>query len=261
MDKAPYELYDMHCHLDFSPEGPAVAREAAKLGISAFSTTVEPTRYLQAVERFADCPNVRVGLGFHPWWVKADEVSGLSSQLALFEELAPDARCIGEVGLDFSARSPAPESVQTAVFRRILQAADAPSAAGPKLLSIHAIRSASAVLDCLDALGTLKRHQAIFHWFSCSSGELSRAVKAGCFFSVGPLMLRSRRGREYARSIPLKRLLLETDEPAEGDASWSATDWQAALMQALRTIAELRGMEAAALGETIAKTSARLLMQ
>ena len=55
----------------------------------------------------------------------------------------------------------------------------------------------------------------IFHWFSGSSAQLKRARDLGCFFSVNAFMLQTKRGREYAKAIPLDRLLIETDLPEE----------------------------------------------
>ena len=65
------ELHDMHCHLDFMTNGESVAREAAAAGSLLFATTVTPDGYVRARERFGAFGNVRVGVGLHPWWVRA----------------------------------------------------------------------------------------------------------------------------------------------------------------------------------------------
>ena len=72
-------------------------------------------------------------------------------------------------------------------------------------------------------------------------------------------MLKSKRGREYARQLPEGRLLLETDAPPGLDAPYSADALEASLTRALAAIAEIRGTSQEALGSIIAATSASLL--
>lgn len=128
-----------------------------------------------------------------------------------------------------------------------------------KLISIHAVQSTGTVLDLLEAHGTCERHRCIFHWFSGTSDELARARDLGCFFSVGPRMLASRRGREYARQIPLDRLLLETDMPSREGETLPASVWHAELNNALTGIAQLKNVDRDALAAQLAATSAVLL--
>ena len=75
-------------------------------------------------------------------------------------------------------------------------------------------------------------------------------------------MLRSRRGREYARQLPADRLLLETDYPAEdgaADPAATADTMASALRDGLYRIADLRGVNPIALAVQTSATSERLL--
>lgn len=260
------QLYDMHCHMGFAPSPIATAQEGAAAGIGAFSCTVAPDEYERLLPILADAPNVALGLGAHPWWIADGRVGEV--ELDRFCELARATRFIGEIGLDFAGPRDTEESRvrQTGAFARILAACDqpvAPSAAGDlasKLISIHAVNAAATALNLLEAAGTLARHQVIFHWFSGASDDLHRAIKFGCFFSVGPRMLASRRGREYARQIPVSQLLLETDMPARAGDKLPAEVWRAELDNALSGIAQLKGIDRANLAERIASTSRELLM-
>ena len=70
-------------------------------------------------------------------------------------------------------------------------------------MSIHRRYAARAVLDRIKFYphaGT-----PVLHWFSGSDQELNRAIHCGCWFSVGPAMLTSQKGR--------KLVLTETDGP------------------------------------------------
>ena len=51
------------------------------------------------------------------------------------------------------------------------------------------------------------------HWFSGSVAELRRAVTLGCWFSIGPAMVRGRHGASLAALMPRDRILPETDGP------------------------------------------------
>lgn len=274
------QFYDMHCHLGFVPEPAAAAAVAASAGIGGLSCTVEPAEYERLQGILANECDIALGLGAHPWWI-ADGRAG-DTELERFCALAPSAPYIGEIGLDFAGPRDTGESraLQTAAFSRILAACneeppanrdprenlsscERPAASASetreKLISIHAVNAAGAVLDLLEQAGTLARHHVVFHWFSGTSDDLARAVRAGCFFSVGPRMLASRRGREYARQIPLDRLLLETDMPSRAGDPLPADVWRAELGNALAGIAQLKQLgREDALG-AIDQTSARLL--
>ena len=114
------------------------------------------------------------------------------------------------------------------------------------------------IIDMLEEYELLVGNTIIFHWFSGSSAQLKRARNLGCFFSVNAFMLQTKRGREYAKAIPLDRLLIETDLPEETSidscAEGSHTCKQATeavevryasmLEEAYREIVTLRGEDA-----------------
>lgn len=226
-------LHDAHCHIDFSPQGEAICLEAEKAGARLFVNTVTPSGYERADARFGRFGNVVVGVGCHPWWV-----SGLSDEEILrAAELSADARYVGEIGLDFGRKGMEPER-QLEAFERIMREC---ASAGGKTVSLHAVKAAGAVLDILRDTDAFEGCTCIFHWFSGASEDLRRAIDAGCFFSVNPMMASSRRGKEYIRQIPAQRLLLETDIPGdEGDAC-SFGELEAALRDSLDAISSIKG--------------------
>ena len=253
-------LFDAHCHLDFMSNMEEVARDAAADGLHVLATTVTPQGYLRAREALAGLPNVGVAVGAHPWWVADGRLSTADVEAAA--RLAGTTRLVGEVGMDFSPKH-VPEGskdVQRAAFRRICEATAAGSdPAHPTVMSIHSVCSAAEVLDVLSTTGCLERCRCVFHWFSGSSDELHAAVVAGCWFSVNPMMLRTRRGREYARQVPLRRLLTETDLPPGEDVPFSAAQIEAALQECLAGIAEARGCDAEGLAQAVCDNAERLL--
>ena len=251
-------LFDMHCHLDFLPEDEALvlANQGTARGIGAFSATVTPAGFVRAQSLLAQYPDVRVGLGLHPCWVKEQEKEAKTDVDCLSAHIS-QTRFIGEIGLDFAPRHIKTASAQIEVFSHILDAAKA--CGGDKVLSIHAVRSTDTVLDMLEARGLCKNNICILHWFSGSSEDLTRALHLGCYFSVSTRMLESKRGRSYVCRIAPERLLLETDMPANEASSYSADEWERDLRATLTRAAQTCNQDERELGEIIAYTSARIL--
>lgn len=234
-------LFDAHCHLDLMAHPDAVADEATALGLILFDCGVDPHDFARAKKRACGRSNIFAGIGLHPWWL-ADGRCG-NAEINLLCEVAAQERLIGEVGLDFSARFAGSEPLQIQAFDQLCKALVQHPLA-ERVISIHAVRSAGTVLDALESYGLLtpspNSPAIIFHWFSGTSNEFVRARNAGCYFSVNERMLATKRGREYARQIPLDRLLLETDAPAEPQADASARQLITSLKSASLHIAELK---------------------
>lgn len=235
------QLFDAHCHLDLMACPDTVADETTALGLGLFDCGVDPRDFAAAKTRASHHPNIIAGVGLHPWWLADGRCS--ATEIDLLCEVAAQERLIGEVGLDFSARFAGSEPLQVQAFDRLCDALVQHPLAG-RVISIHAVRSAGTVLDVLESHGLLTPRSdspaIIFHWFSGTSDELFRARNAGCYFSVNERMLASKRGREYTRQIPLDRLLLETDAPAEPNTETSAQSLIRSLTRTSERIASLK---------------------
>ena len=223
----------------------AAISESEALGLGLFDCGVDPRDFAAAKKRAGRYPNIIAGAGLHPWWL-ADGRCG-PAEVNLLCEVAAQERYIGEVGLDFSARYAGSEPLQIQAFDRLCDTLAQHPLTG-RVISIHAVRSAGTVLDVLESHGLLIPNPdspaIIFHWFSGASDELARARNAGCYFSVNERMLASKRGREYARQIPLDRLLLETDAPAEPNTETSAQSLIKSLARTSMRIASLKNCDA-----------------
>lgn len=234
-------FFDTHCHLDLMLNPDAAASESAASGLGLFDCGVNPRDFSAANERARRLPGIIAGVGLHPWWL-ADGRCG-PAEVNLLCEVAAHEHYIGEVGLDFSARFAGSEPLQIQAFDRLCDTLVQHPLAG-RVISIHAVRSAGAALDVLESHGLLIPNSdspvIIFHWFSGTSDELVRARNAGCYFSVNERMLATKRGREYARQIPLDRLLLETDAPAEPNTETSAQSLIRSLTRTSERIASLK---------------------
>jgi TatD DNase family protein len=120
--------------------------------------------------------------------------------------MLPDARWVGEVGLDF------PPGTGTAEKRRQRAAFDAllgHDQIQSKLLTVHSRGAAREIVTML--AGATCR--AVLHWYSGTAGIADEALAAGLWFSANPAMIRSARGRRLIAMIPPERILCETDGP------------------------------------------------
>ena len=142
-------------------------------------------------------------LGLHPQLAHKRK-----TELSLFDRLLPGCEFVGEVGLDGAPEFKAHWQDQIDIFRHVLNACNR---AGGRVMSIHSRRASTPVLDLLELYpGSVT---SILHWFSGTIRELDRAMALGCWFSVGPAMLRSKRGMELTKRMPRVRVLTESDGP------------------------------------------------
>ncbi len=221
------DVIDFHCHLDLYPKPHLVARECVDRELYVLSVTTTPSAWSGTSALAGGSARIFTGLGLHPQLAHERK-----SEMPVFEQLLPETRYVGEVGLDGAPEYARYWPDQISVFTRVL---DACSKAGGRVLSIHSRRAATAVLDVLEAnrgAGT-----PILHWFSGSQRELIRAVEMGCWFSVGPGMLAGGKGRALVAQMPRDRVLTETDGPFAQIDGRPALPWE--VDGALVALAEL----------------------
>lgn len=238
-------MHDAHVHLDFMANAEQMASDAYSADIALFANTVTPDGWAAAQTRFIAFENVHVGWGMHPWWVDDASASTLPS-------IPEDVRFVGEVGLDFSRRHEETRDAQLEVFQTI---ANACAERGGKIISIHSVHAARETLDILETCGALESCTCLLHWYTGPSNQLKRAIVAGCYFSVGPRMVATAKGREYVKAIPAKQLLLETDAPPGQNVDYSLTELCHELDVVSQAISSIKGEDAL---ETIDNTFARL---
>lgn len=214
-------MIDLHCHLDLYPDPEAVATRAMSEGMYVLAVTTTPRAWAGTRTLFSRFSRIRVGLGLHPQLVR--ERHGEVSMLC---ELLTEARYVGEIGLDGSPEYADSLSTQRSVLERILAAC---AADGGRILSVHSRGAATAVLDALEAHP--KAGLPVLHWFSGTSKELDRAVRLGCWFSVGPAMLRNDKGQRLVSAMPRERVLTETDGPFATEQKLPLMPWDVSIAE------------------------------
>lgn len=222
-------LVDLHCHLDLYPDFQEAVERCERAGVFTLTVTTTPKAWRRNVEVTGATKHVRAALGLHP-----QLVAERAGELRLWEKLLPETRYVGEVGLDAGPRFYRSFDSQKSVFAHILQAC---AEAGDKILSVHSVRSAKAVLDMVEAHLPPDRGRVVLHWFTGSALEARRAVELGCYFSINEAMLGKEAKAAFLRSLPRDRLLTETDGPFTKAGSRAAEPIDAG--RAVRALAEL----------------------
>lgn len=228
-------IVDFHCHLDLYSEPHSVAQAVEHRQVATLSVTTTPSAYNGTAALAAGKPMIMTALGLHP-----ELAVERSSELEIFDSLLPNAQFVGEVGLDGSSRNSASRPVQRHIFDHVLRSC---AREGGRVMSIHSRGAATATLEALAA-----RPDAglpVLHWFTGTPRNLKTAIDLGCWFSVGLPMLATDKGRELVRSIPVDRILTETDGPFTTTSGGPSYPWHVTkTLEALAQVVPLPTVDA-----------------
>lgn len=195
---------DVHCHLDLYKNTKYVVDECIRRKLYVLSVTTTPSAWEKTHQLANGNKRIKTALGLHPQL--ADQ---RKAELIIFDKLFDHTRYIGEIGLDGSKGNKSFWESQMKVFNHILNRCN--SSEERKILSIHSKNAAKEVIDTLALYP--KAGKVILHWFSGGIIELERAIKSDFWFSINPLMFKSKNGLKIISSIPKEKVLLESDGP------------------------------------------------
>ena len=210
-------MIDSHCHLagdEFEADLPDVIARAKAAGVTsavvilAAQDDAELGRWLRVRELW---PETRAAVGVHPHHAGAFglDPAGAARLLESRLDSVPGVRAVGEIGLDYHYDF-APRHVQQNVFRVQLKVART-----RRLPVVIHTREAEedtlAILAEEDGAHTT----GVFHCFSGDAAAAARAMPTGFYFSIPGIVSfpKAEALREAVRTIPLDRLLIETDSP------------------------------------------------
>lgn len=205
-------LVDHHCHLDFPDfagelDGVIDRAKAAGVGLMvSISTRVRRfDRLLQIVDGHA---NVFCSVGTHPHYaheeldVPVEEIVRLSRH--------PKVVAIGEAGLDYFYDK-SPRAAQEQGFRNHIAAARETQLP----LVIHARDADADTATILEEETAKGAFPAVLHCYTGGADLARRGLDLGLYVSFSGILTfkKSDALREIAKSVPLDRLLVETDAP------------------------------------------------
>ena len=204
-------LTDSHAHLDmgvFDEDREMIIREAIENGITRIITVgIDLESSVKALNLAKSYPSVFATVGCHPH--DADQctrevLKGLADLTS-----APEIVAWGEIGLDFYRGYSSPEN-QVEVFEQQLSMArelDMP-------VIIHDREAHDRVFSILRKMGKREK-QGVIH---CFSGDVELAhsfIDLGYYISIPGTVTYKKASvvKDVAASIPLERMLVETDAP------------------------------------------------
>ena len=178
--------------------------------------------------------------GIHPLHSGDAEEEDLIRLEILAED--PTVAAIGEIGLDYHRKNPdvtPDKEVQQYFFRKQIRIA---RRAGLPVV----IHSRDAAQDTLEILEEEKAAEVggVIHCYSYSPEMAERFLKLGFCLGIGGVVTYpgSKKVREVVRSVPLERIVLETDAPyLPPEGHRGERNDSRAIPQIAETIAELRG--------------------
>lgn len=220
------DIADTHAHLDMLDDPAGALERAAIAGVSFIVTVVDVTEAPEgtfdgldiwlgdAIGRLADWripfdapPEVRIAVGCHPH--NAADFDNQSEEI--LRELSGDPRvgAIGEAGLDFHYDH-SPRDDQRRVFSTQLELAHEQGLP----LVVHLRDAHAEGLQTLAETG-VPAAGCIIHCFTGDAELAQGFVDLGCYISfAGPTTFaKGEEIREAAASVPLDRILVETDCP------------------------------------------------
>jgi len=240
--------FDFHCHVDLFPDPAALIAECDRARLTTLAVTTTPSAWSQNQKWTSKSGHVIPAIGLHP------ELAGeRHPEIELLEQVLPQTRFVGEIGLDGTPPHLKTWELQLCVFTRALIAAER---LGGRVVSIHSRRAGGEVLKTLADHTTPLRVLPILHWFAGSIRHVHEAASMGCYFSVNLPMLSSESGLALVRSLPADRLLTETDAPITSVPGMSLHSQ--VVGETVRRLAKVRGLDLDETARLIAANAQRV---
>jgi TatD DNase family protein len=205
------ELIDTHCHLTFdqlADDIPAVLERSRAAGVTAWITVgTDIAHNRRSIELAEEFDNLYVAVGIHPHDAKDMTAAAIDELTDLAQNL--NVVAVGETGLDFHYNLSSPSDQKRAFAKHLRIACDLRLP-----VVIHSRDAFEQTLDMLDRFGSGLRG-VLFHCFSGSPEQAKIVLDSGWFISLtGVLTFKNaERTRLVAKTVPLDRLMLETDCP------------------------------------------------
>lgn len=233
-------IFDSHAHYydaQFAADRDSLLQRLPEEGVcgvvNAGSCLASSEESLRLAARF---PYIYAAVGCHPEAAERLPCDYLDTLARLAS--SKKAVAIGEIGLDYYYEDACPREKQKQVF-------EAQLALAKELDLPVVVHDRDAHLDTITLLRKY-RPRGVIHCFSGSSEMAAEAVKLGLFIGLGGAVTfkNARHAPLVAKSVPMERILLETDAPYLAPIPFRGKRCDSRLIaHTAEKIAELRHME------------------
>jgi TatD DNase family protein len=251
-------LVDHHCHLDapdFADDLDGVIARARAAGVGILVSISMHVRKLSQTLKIAEAyANVFSSIGTHPHYAHTE----LDIPVAEIVQLSahPKIVAIGEAGLDYYYDN-SPREAQAEGLRKHIAVAQETGLP----LVIHARDADDDIAAMLEEEMARKRFAAVLHCFTGGPQLARRALDLGVYISFSGILTfkKSEALREVAASVPLDRLLVETDAPFLAPGKYRGKRNEPAyVLETARELARVKGISAAELARVTTENFFRL---
>ena len=208
----PLDLFDTHAHLQdeqLIENLDQVVTNALNAGVNkivCIGTTAHTSE--QAVEIAQRYDSVLAAVGYQPNYCHEADEAGWEKILGLAEH--PKVVAIGETGLD-KYWDYCPFEIQRSWFVRHIELAQRLS----KPFVVHMRQCEDEIVEVLKETCPATGHRGIMHSFAGTLDTARKSLELGMHVSFAGMVTykKSVELREIAKTIPLDRILIETDAP------------------------------------------------
>lgn len=233
-------MIDVHCHLEYMPEG--VVKEAKGSMLAIITSVADINHKEEILEIREKNPDfVFVSLGLHPERISKYSDDEINDYLDFIKANKNSVVAIGECGLDYLQVKKDSRKKAEEVFIQFIGLAK-------KLklpLVIHSRNEPgdnSCVNDILKLLTDQNAKSVVLHCFSGSEANLKYALEQDYWISFATLICKSEKHQRLAGKTPIEKLLLETDSPWLHPSSRELINRPWMIAESAKTIAAIKNI-------------------
>lgn len=236
-------LIDTHCHLDFADfeaERDDIIARAVEAGVSQMVTISTRVRKLETLLALTEkYPNVFCSVGTHPNNAN-EELDVTSADLVALANRHEKIVAIGEAGLDYFYDTQTPQDQKAGLLQHI-----AASRETQLPLVIHSRAADDDMAAILRSETEKGAFPFILHCFSSGQSLADTGVELGGYVSFSGILTfpKSTELRDIAATVPLDRLLVETDAPYLAPKRWRGKRNEPSyVVNTAEVLAEVKGL-------------------
>jgi len=229
---------DVHAHLEeeiFDKDRELILKECKEKEITIINVGSKPQANRKVLELKAKHPQLFIGLGIYP--LNGIEMTDKEffDELKFIEQNKDKLCCIGEVGIDFYwIKDEAQKLKEIEQFSELIWLAN-------KLnlpLNVHSRNAEELVLQMILKSAHVP---SIMHSYGGDPILAKALIKQDIYFSIPPLIIRSKKLQKLAEILPIEKILTETDAPYQGPTSERNDPRNIPLV--IKKIAEIKKMQ------------------